>query len=193
MTLGDRVAVLRKGLLQQVDSPRTLYEHPVNMFVAGFIGSPPMNFIPGEAKNGTLELPFVSFALPNDMRTAIGDRQYVMVGIRPERFDDVRFVDPMQVDQGVRFRARVDVVEWLGNEQFAYVPYDAPPDLTAGLSELAKELDSERMRSQLVIALDPSSEIHDGSDAEFWFDPNNMHIFDAADHANLTSRVAVAA
>src|SRR6478735_4400289 len=61
MTLGDRVAVLKRGLLQQVAAPRELYEQPVNLFVAGFIGSPPMNFVPGELKDGNLELPFVTF------------------------------------------------------------------------------------------------------------------------------------
>ena len=72
MTLGDRVAVLRKGLLQQVATPRELYERPVNMFVAGFIGSPPMNFIPGTLEDGKLSLPFVSIDLPDDMRAAVG-------------------------------------------------------------------------------------------------------------------------
>src|SRR6188768_1570083 len=67
MTLGDRVALLRKGEIQQVATPRELYEHPVNMFVAGFIGSPPMNFIPAEAVDGQLKLPFVTFDLPPEM------------------------------------------------------------------------------------------------------------------------------
>ena len=67
MTLGDRVAVLRQGVLQQVATPRELYERPVNMFVAGFIGSPPMNFVPARSRDGKLRLPFVSFELPDDM------------------------------------------------------------------------------------------------------------------------------
>src|SRR3954449_4712523 len=66
MTLGDRVAVLRKGILQQVDSPRELYEHPVNLFVAGFIGSPPMNFLPASVEDGQLELPFISTPVTRD-------------------------------------------------------------------------------------------------------------------------------
>ena len=83
MTLGDRVAVLRKGLLQQVATPRELYERPVNMFVAGFIGSPPMNFIPGTLEGGKLSLPFVSIDLPDDMQAAVG---------RPRPRDDRRSV-----------------------------------------------------------------------------------------------------
>src|SRR5918993_4233720 len=123
MTLGDRVAVLRRGLLQQVAPPRELYERPVNMFVAGFIGSPPMNFVPGTVEGGTITLPFVSYELPPGMREAVGDRSKVYVAIRPERFEDASLTDQAKRASGVTFRATVDVVEWLGNEQVAYIPY----------------------------------------------------------------------
>jgi multiple sugar transport system ATP-binding protein len=189
MTLGDRVAVLRRGLLQQVATPRELYEQPVNMFVAGFIGSPPMNFVPGSVESGTMTLPFVSFDLPPEMREAVGDRELVDVGIRPERFEDASLVDRSR-DGGVSFLVSVDVIEWLGNEQYAYVPYDAPADLVAELHELERELDSERMRSQLVVALDPASKISDGAEAELWFDPRRTHIFDPGTGENLTLNVA---
>ena len=116
MTLGDRVAVLRKGLLQQVATPRDLYERPVNMFVAGFIGSPPMNLIPGTVDGGKVSLPFVSIALPEDMQAAAGDRDHVMIGVRPEAFEDAALVEPAKSDQGVTFTVKVDVIEWLGNE-----------------------------------------------------------------------------
>jgi multiple sugar transport system ATP-binding protein len=190
MTLGDRVALLRKGEIQQVASPRELYEHPVNMFVAGFIGSPPMNFVPAEAIEGQLHLPFITFDLPSEMREAVGERHHVMVGIRPERFEDSRVLDDAHRDGGVTFTADVEVIEWLGNEQYAYIPYDAAEELTTGLSELEKELDSERMRSQLVVALDPASAITDRSQAEIWFDPHHLHIFDADSGANLTNALA---
>jgi multiple sugar transport system ATP-binding protein len=190
MTLGDRVALLRKGVLQQVDTPRELYEHPVNMFVAGFIGSPPMNFVPATVHDGHVMMPFVTFRLPDGMRDAVGDRRDVMVGIRPERFDDLEVVDPLRVDGGVSFDAKVDVIEWLGNESYAYVPYDAPEASVSGLSELERELDSERMRNQLVVSLDPGSRIRDNSTAKIWFDPHEMHIFDTDSGLNLTNRVA---
>jgi len=193
MTLGDRVAVLRKGLLQQVASPRELYERPVNMFVAGFIGSPPMNFIPGTMEGGQLRLPFVSFELPPELREVVGSRNLVMIGIRPERFEDRSLVDTAKADSGVTFRAQVDVIEWLGNEQYAYIPYEAEASTVAGLNELERELDSERMRSQLVVALDPASRIADRADAELWFDPRRMHLFDPASGENLTLRVAAPA
>ena len=87
---------------------------------------------------------------------------------------------------GSTFNVHVDVIEWLGNEQYAYIPYDAPDSMVAGLQELERELDSERMRSQLVVALDPMSRIHDDSEATLWFDPRRMHIFDPSSGDNLT-------
>ncbi|HEY7068697.1 MAG TPA: sn-glycerol-3-phosphate ABC transporter ATP-binding protein UgpC [Acidimicrobiales bacterium] len=186
MTLGDRVAVLRRGVLQQVATPRELYEQPVNMFVAGFIGSPPMNFIPGTVEGGKITLPFVSFDLPQEMREAVGDRKGVYVAIRPERFEDANLVDESKRAGGVTFRSTVDVIEWLGNEQFAYIPYEAAHELESELHELERELDSERMRSQLVVALEPSSRIVDGTEAELWFDPRATHLFDPESGENLT-------
>ena len=189
MTLGDRVAVLRKGVLQQVATPRELYERPVNMFVAGFIGSPPMNFVPGTLEGGTLNLPFVSIELPADMRAVVGDRDHLMIGIRPEAFEDVALLDSTKREQGVTFAVTVDVVEWLGNEQYAYIPYDAPQHMVAGLQELERELDSERMRSQLVVALAPMSRISDNVDATLWLDPRRMLLFDPHSGDNLTLNI----
>jgi multiple sugar transport system ATP-binding protein len=187
MTLGDRVALLRKGELQQVGPPRELYERPLNMFVAGFIGSPPMNFVPATIAEDEIQLPFVTFTLPSTMREHIGDREHVMVGIRPERFEDAGVIDADKAESGVVFDAHIDVVEWLGNEQYAYIPYEAPESLEETLDELERDLDSERMRSQLVVALDPSSTIDAGTSARIWFDPRRMHVFDVGTGANLTN------
>jgi len=154
--------------------------------VAGFIGSPPMNFIPGEVEGSAIKLPFVTFELPAEMREAVGSRRQVNVAIRPERFEDASIADESKRARGVTFRATVDVIEWLGNEQFAYIPYEAAHELEATLHELERELDSERMRSQLVVALDPVSKITDGTEAELWFDPRNVHLFDPESGANLT-------
>ncbi len=186
MTLGDRVAVLRRGLLQQVASPRELYERPVNMFVAGFIGSPPMNFVPASVDGRTLTLPFVAIELPDDMAALVAGRDHVTLGIRPEAFEDAALVEPSKRHAGVEFTVHVDVIEWLGNEQYAYIPYDAPESMVAGLQELERELDSERMRSQLVVALEPMSRINDDSDATLWLDPRRMLIFEPQSGDNLT-------
>ena len=163
MTLGDRVALLRKGELQQVATPRELYEHPVNLFVAGFIGSPPMNFVPGaRRRRPRCELPFVTFDAPRaTCARPSATASIVMVGIRPERFEDAERGRRRQGRRGgVTFDAHVDVIEWLGNEQYAYIPYETrPTSMAEALDELERDLDSERMRSQLVVALDPASRI----------------------------------
>jgi multiple sugar transport system ATP-binding protein len=187
MTLGDRVALLRRGELQQVGTPRELYEHPVNLFVAGFIGSPPMNFVAATVEHGRMVLPFTSFDLPDDVRGAVGDREHVTVGIRPESFDDAARIDTERAGDGVTFRAHVDVVEWLGNEQYAYIPYEGmDAGVKARLGELERELDSERLRDQLVVALDPSSPIRAGQDAELWLNLGHLHLFDVDSGVNLT-------
>src|SRR5688572_28207245 len=129
MTLGDRVAVLRRGVLQQLAPPRELYEQPVNLFVAGFIGSPPMNFMPATVKGDKVELPFATVDLPEHARDGrIPADTLLIAGIRPEHFEDARVMDAAKTD-GATFRATIDVVEWLGNEAFGYIPYDAPPEV----------------------------------------------------------------
>jgi len=186
MTLGDRVAVMRKGVLQQVASPRELYEHPVNLFVAGFIGSPPMNFLPAAVEDGQLKLPFISTPVTGELATRIGDRRLLVAGIRPEHFEDATLLDEGKRAKGISFEAPVDVTEWLGSEQFAFIPYQAPPEITAQLAELARELDSEQLRTQLVASLDPLSRVLPGERAQLWVNPARMHLFDPRTGENLT-------
>ncbi|MFB4318221.1 ABC transporter ATP-binding protein [Actinomadura sp. 21ATH] len=186
MTLGDRVAVLRKGVLQQVGSPRELYEQPTNLFVAGFIGSPSMNFLPATVTEGHLETPLGRFEMDEREAAAVGDRDVVLVGVRPEDFEDAELISDEKRARGKVVRAKVDVTEWLGNEQYAYVPYEAPADLSAQLRELSKELDSDQMRTQAVVSLDAASLINAGDEADLWIDTAKMHIFDPATGDNLT-------
>ncbi|NDU75550.1 sn-glycerol-3-phosphate ABC transporter ATP-binding protein UgpC [Actinomadura sp. DSM 109109] len=195
MTLGDRVAVLRKGVLQQVGSPRELYEEPVNLFVAGFIGSPSMNFLPASVAAGErdgaggvfLETPLGRFELRDARKAAaIGDRSVVLVGIRPEHVEDASLVGEEKRERGSVVRVRVDVTEWLGNELYAYVPYEAPEDLAARLGELSRELDGDQLRTQAVVALDAASMIAPGREAELWIDTTRVHLFDPATGENLT-------
>jgi multiple sugar transport system ATP-binding protein len=188
MTLGDRVAVLRKGLLQQLDVPRELYEQPVNLFVAGFIGSPPMNFMPAAVEGSTVHLPIGDVELTRDLAGDVQGRDYLIAGVRPEHFADASMLDDTRRDQGLSFKAHVDVTEWLGREQYAYVPFEAPDEVRVPLEELATELDSEQLRTQLVVSLDAASPITEGSDADLWLDPSRMHLFDPASGENITHR-----
>ncbi len=191
MTLGDRVAVLRRGVLQQLAPPRELYEQPINLFVAGFIGSPPMNLMPATVKGDKVELPFATVDLPEHARGgSIPEDTLLIAGIRPEHFEDAAVMDPSKTVDGATFRATIDVVEWLGNEAFGYIPYDAPPEVQAQLDELAKELDSEALRTQLIVALDSASRIRDGEEAELHIDSSRMHLFEPGSGDNLTLRSA---
>ena len=186
MTLGDRVAVMRKGVLQQVATPRDLYEQPVNLFVAGFIGSPPMNFLPAAVRDGKLQLPFLSLPMQGPVAERVGDRTLLIAGIRPEYFADAELVEESKKGRGVTFSAQVDVTEWLGSEQYAYIPYEAPEEIAQQLAELERELDSEQLRTQLVVSLDPVSRVRDGEQATLWLDPRRMHLFDPRTGENLT-------
>lgn len=185
MTLGDRVAVLRKGVLQQVASPRELYQMPVNLFVAGFIGSPPMNFIPATVSGDELTTPFGVMRLPESRSVDLSAHDVVLIGARPESFDDASVISETDQPHGATFEASIDVIEWLGNEQFAYVPYEAPDEIRHQLAELARELDSEALRTQLVVGLDTSSRIEENSQATLWLDLRKVHIFDPATGRNL--------
>src|SRR3954470_1706029 len=186
MTLGDRVAVLRKGVLQQVASPRELYEQPVNLFVAGFIGSPPMNFLPATVSGSALRTPFGELQLDERRAKAVAGHDLVIVGIRPGYFEDAALVEEDKRRHGSTFRAMVDVTEWLGDQQYAYIPFEAPPDITAQLRDLSRELDSDQMRTQAIIEIDAMSRLREGREAEFWVDTRKAHVFDPKSGDNLT-------
>jgi multiple sugar transport system ATP-binding protein len=190
MTLGDRVAVLKKGILQQLGSPRELYEQPVNLFVAGFIGSPPMNFLPATVHGDKVELPFVTVDLPEHVRGKVPEDKLLIAGIRPEYFADASVVDPEKLAKGATFRTTIDVVEWLGNEAYAYIPYEAPTEVASQLAELERELDSEALRTQLIVSLESASRVKDGEEADVFVDVRKMHLFDPASGENLTRRTA---
>ena len=187
MTLGDRVAVLRKGVLQQVATPRELYEQPVNMFVAGFIGSPPMNFVPGTVEDGKLSLPFVVVRAARRVRAAVGDREYVIVGIRPEAFEDAALIEAGKQRPGRHVRGQGRRHRVAGQRAVRLHPlrraritwWPASPSSSGNWT-------ASGMRSQLVVALDPTSRIRDNSEATLWFDPRDMHIFDPQTGDNLT-------
>src|SRR5947209_18196091 len=186
MTLGDRVAVLRKGVMQQVASPRELYHNPVNLFVAGFIGSPAMNFLPAELDGTTVHLPMVSFELPAAQRDAASGHHKLIAGIRPEEFHDASIAD--RPPNGATFKAKVDVIEWMGSELFAYFPVGRG-EHAGQLAELAQELESVEApgaQDQVIARLDAASNVKPGREADLWFDPGHVHLFDPDTGANLT-------
>jgi multiple sugar transport system ATP-binding protein len=186
MTLGQRVAVLRRGKLQQVDRPRDLYDRPVNMFVAGFIGSPAMNLVPATVEQGGVSLPFAEVALPPEVLRRLPPHAHLVAGIRPEHFEDAALVPPEARARGTTIEAAVDATEWLGSEQLAYVPYEASGEAATTLRHLARELEYEALRTQLVVSLDAASAIRGGTIARLWLDARRMHLFDPRSGENLT-------
>lgn len=112
LTMGDRIVVLDKGVIQQVDTPDNIYKNPANTFVAGFVGSPQMNFIDGEFTDGTLTIANMPIPLCEEQKAAIGDRKNIVVGIRPEN---------MTSDDGeIKIAVNVDMSEMLGSEKIVY-------------------------------------------------------------------------
>jgi multiple sugar transport system ATP-binding protein len=184
MTLGDRVAVMRSGVLQQVDTPRVLYNDPVNIFVAGFIGSPAMNFFTGKVSGGKLKLPFAEVPAPK----GVGDAGDVIVGIRPEDFEDARFA-PTGHHQGVEFQAPVDVVESMGSEIYVYFSFEGGEVSSDELAELARDsgvAETPSGGSGLAVGrLNPESDVKEGQKARLWFDGAKLHLFNPKDGTNL--------
>jgi len=185
MTLGDRVAVLRKGVVQQVDTPRKLYNAPKNLFVAGFIGSPSMNLLTGTLVGTTLTLPFVTMELPAPLAARVDtypDERQVVVGIRPEHFEDSALVAETDREHGVVFTTEVGAIEWMGSELFAHLPYSGNDASGTALDTLAGDLDLEQSAAdsaELVVRLDATSEVADGKSSELWLDVRKLHLFDA--------------
>jgi multiple sugar transport system ATP-binding protein len=184
MTLGDRVAVMRSGVLQQVDTPRVLYNDPANIFVAGFIGSPAMNFFSAKISGGTVQLPFAEVSAPK----GVEDSSDVIVGIRPEDFEDARFA-PDGHPQGVEFEAPVELVESMGSEIYVYFSFQGGEVSSDELAELARDSGIAETPSggggRAVARLNPESDVQAGQTARLWFDGAKLHLFDAADGANL--------
>jgi multiple sugar transport system ATP-binding protein len=178
MTLGDRLAILRKGVLQQVGTPKDLYERPGNLFVAGFIGSPSMNFLPAAVRPDRLETPFGDVPLAAGQVAATANDSHLVAGIRPENVHAQETLSEEQLRGSVTFEARVDVVEWLGDEQLLYVPFDAPESIERVLVELGHELDEETPRTQMVVKLGAETDVAEGARVRLAFDPRDVHLFE---------------
>jgi len=180
MTLGDRIVVLRDGIAQQIGSPADLYERPANLFVAGFIGSPTMNFLPGRLTEGKVRTAIGGLPLGDEIRRELesgnADRD-VIVGLRPEAFEDDRFTGS---DTGrFTFTDDVDIVESLGAVKLAYFNLAEPPR-SAQLASVAEVTGAaDRFgTAQLVAQIDARSSAREGGDLRVSFDPHDALLFD---------------
>jgi len=193
MTLGDRVAVMRGGVLQQVGAPGELYHRPDNLFVAGFIGSPSMNFLPGQVENNTLRTSLGDFPLTDRLRReleAANAGREVIVGIRPENFEDASLVPAGSRERGITFRATIDVVESMGSDVFVYFAAGREMRINAAeLEELARDSGSADTGSDaetITARLDAATQVREATEAELWADGDAIHVFDPATGRNLS-------
>jgi multiple sugar transport system ATP-binding protein len=193
MTLGDRVAVMRAGILQQVDSPRALYEDPRNIFVAGFIGSPSMNFFTGAIESDSIRTPMGAIPLHDELRRRLeshgsGSRD-VIVGIRPEDFEDAKYAP--EGHRGYEFDANIELTESMGSEIYAHFDFDQGEQIE---SEELRELQEDAGTSDVpgsasghaVARVDASSGVKAGERARLWLDTDKLHLFSASDGLSLT-------
>jgi multiple sugar transport system ATP-binding protein len=175
MTMGHRVAVMNKGRLQQLDTPRRLYDKPVNLFVASFIGSPPINFLKGTLRSldGELAVQTGAFTLPVAGREGMSVGQAVVIGIRPEA---LRLVPQMAPTRGLM--ARAAFVEDLGATLLAHLDIADAEVVSPGVIE--QEEDLHAIRPRLRVVLDGGLNIISGEALSFAVDPAAIHVFDAA-------------
>jgi len=193
MTLGDRVAIMLHGELQQVASPMELYNTPRNLFVAGFIGSPGMNFLPATVDNGVAKLPMVDVKLPQDVAERVGridPKKTLIAGVRPEDFEDARHVGPDQRDRGTTFRTKFELVEAMGAEYYVHfsagegtVESAQVDDLLADQGGVAELSDQGAV---VVARLNAESTARVGEQTELWIDASKMHFFDAETGQNVS-------
>jgi multiple sugar transport system ATP-binding protein len=195
MTLGDRVAVMRSGVLQQVGAPMELYNEPRNLFVAGFIGSPAMNFMPATLDGDTLKLPMVEVRLPRELSDNVGRSDGggdLIAGVRPEDFEDSSLVGEAK-DRGSTFNTTIDVLEAMGSELYAHFSVASDQSIESDeLRELAEdsgagEVPGAGEEGQIVARLDAASKVREGGEIELWLDATKVKLFDPSDGRSLTA------
>jgi multiple sugar transport system ATP-binding protein len=202
MTMGDRVAVIRKGILQQVDTPQTLYEQPINLFVAGFIGSPAMNLVEAglASSNGSLAVEVGGFklAVPDEVlaaRPAL--RSYagrkIVLGLRPEDMEDASLVSDAPADR--RISSTVDLREALGSDVVVHFQIKAPQAMTEDVRELAEDVGQEAVEavehgagagsSNFIARLNPRTQAREKEPIELVVDAHRLHFFDPDDGSGI--------
>jgi multiple sugar transport system ATP-binding protein len=194
MTMGDRVCVIRRGELQQVGTPSELFNHPDNLFVAGFIGSPSMNLV-----GSTLDQSDGGFKIElGDQTLAVDDKilserpalkeytgKEVIVGVRPHDFRDAAM---SEVPENQRLRAEIDLVEMIGTETLVHFKVNAPLVITEDVKELAADAGEDQVQlleerakegvTEFVGQLDPETKIKSGEATELGVDTSRLHFFD---------------
>ena len=185
MTMGDRVAVIRKGELQQIDTPREIYLNPRNIFVAGFIGSPSMNFVYANigVKNSSIQLSFGNDQIDYngeklDELKAFENKEIVM-GIRPEAFEDGNYANESEFSESIK--VSVSLLEQLGSDSYIHFYKDIKPVQTEAIEEILAD-DGEDIsilgdNTKFIARINPNSTVAEGEEIELKIDPSKLHFF----------------
>jgi multiple sugar transport system ATP-binding protein len=188
MTLGDRVVVMLAGVAQQIGTPDELYNRPANLFVAGFIGSPAMNFFPASLTDGGVRLPFGDEILlsPEALETLAKHPrpENLIVGIRPEHLEDASLIDTYARIRALTFGVTVDVVESLGADKYLHFRSEGAGAQSAQLAELAA--DSGVGENEFVARVSAESTATVGQQVELALDTTKLTLFDADSGVNLS-------
>jgi len=188
MTLGDRVVVLRAGEAQQIGTPDELYNYPANLFVAGFIGSPAMNFFPAVPTETGFRLPVGQAMLSGvtrDLLTRNPIPANVIVGVRPEHFEDATLIDAGERARALTFGVKADLVESLGADKYVYFSISGAEARSEQLAELASE--SVIGENRFVARVSAESKAATGQTVELALDTTKLHVFDADTGVNLSA------
>ncbi len=186
MTMGDRVAVIRKGELQQIDTPREIYLNPKNIFVAGFIGSPSMNFVyanVGVNKNS------IKLNFGNDQIDYKGDKleklkafenKEIVMGIRPEAFEDGNYANTSEYSESIK--VSVSLLEQLGSDSYIHFYKDIKPVQTEAIEEIladeGEDISVLGDNTKFIARINPNSTVVEGEEIELKIDPSKLHFFD---------------
>ena len=186
MTMGDRVAVIRKGELQQIDTPREIYSNPKNIFVAGFIGSPSMNFVYAKikSKDDVIELTFgdnqIAYKDEKKDKLESFENKEIILGIRPEAFEDGYFAN--EADYSESIKVKVSLLEQLGSDSYVHFYKDIKPVQTEAIEEiLADEGEDITVlgdNTKFIARINPNSTVAEGEEVELRINPSKLHFFD---------------
>ena len=186
MTMGDRVAVIRKGELQQIDTPREIYSNPKNIFVAGFIGSPSMNFVYAKikSKNDVIELTFgdnqIRYKDQKKEKLKSFENKEIILGIRPEAFEDGYFAN--EADYSESIKVKVSLLEQLGSDSYVHFYKDIKPVQTEAIEEIladeGEDISVLGDSTKFIARINPNSTVAEGEEIELKINPSKLHFFD---------------
>ena len=186
MTMGDRVAVIRKGELQQIDTPREIYLNPRNIFVAGFIGSPSMNFVYAnvDVNNSSVKLIFgddqIDYKSNKLEKLKTFENKEIVMGIRPEAFEDVNYANKSEYSESIK--VSVSLLEQLGSDSYIHFYKDIKPVQTEAIEEIladeGEDISVLGDNTKFIARINPNSTVVEGEEIEIKIDPSKLHFFD---------------